>query len=356
MIDQKQIDAIKQGVDLVALVQSRGITLTKNGKGYKGLCPFHDDKDPSLLVNPDKNLWNCFGCGTGGDPIRFVELIDGVDFKEAVKRLTDEAPTPKPAKLAATEQKALTITSKKLLARVAGYYQHTLGEDPRGLDYLKGRGITNNQSFIDFGTGFVNGSLKNILPDDPEVITTLKDIGILNTKGNEIFYNCVVFPLYDREGVITGLYGRNIDPDCGASHLYLAGSRRGLINRQAVKRSSTILLTESVIDALTLYDQGFTNVIPCYGVNGLTDDHLLFFNSSVKEAYICFDSDPAGKEGAARTATQLKTKGITPFIVTLPDKDINIYFNRHTPEEFEGLLKAANPESIEQSDSLNKRK
>lgn len=65
----------------MALVESRGIRLTKNGKGYKGRCPFHEDQDPSFSVNPDKNLWNCFGCDKGGDAIRFVELYDHVDFQ-----------------------------------------------------------------------------------------------------------------------------------------------------------------------------------------------------------------------------------------------------------------------------------
>jgi DNA primase len=87
----------------------------------------------------------------------------------------------------------------------------------------------------------------------------------LNAKGHEIFYNCVVFPLYDGQGVVSGLYGRNIGTDAVA-HLYLAGPRTGIVNRQAVKRSQTIFLTESIIDALTLYDQGFKNVIPLYGV------------------------------------------------------------------------------------------
>jgi hypothetical protein len=88
------------------------------------------------------------------------------------------------------------VANKKLLARVVDYYQHTFTEDTRGLTYLKNRGITTNLSFTDFGVGFVGGSLKNILPDDPEVISTLKDLGILNKKGNETFYNCVVFPLW----------------------------------------------------------------------------------------------------------------------------------------------------------------
>ena len=357
MID---LESIKQSVDLVALIRSRGVRLTKNGKSYKGLCPFHEDKKtPSFSVTPDKGLWHCFGCDKGGDAIRFVELIDGVDFKEAVKRLVAQVPAAVtgPAKTAVKEEiTGISAADKKLLARVVSYYQHTFTEDQRGLDYLKGRGIANTQTLTDFRLGFVNGSLKNILPDDPAVISTLKRLGILNQKGNEIFYNCVVVPLYDRDGVVTGLYGRNIDPESGVSHLYLAGSRSGIVNRQAVKRSSSILLTESIIDALTLYDQGFTNVIPCYGVNGLSEEHLFLFNGKIQAVYLCFDSDTAGKEGVTKAAEQLKEKGITAYTVTLPVKDINLYFNRHTPEEFEALLKAANPESIEQSDSLNKRK
>jgi DNA primase catalytic core len=362
MINQDEIDAIKQGVDLVPFMKACGIDLKQVGGNYRGFCPFHEETTPSLTVNPKENLWNCFGCGTGGDVIRFVELINGVDFKEAVKRLAERPPSEvrrqrtEDRKATKEKRKEISVADKKLLARVVGYYQHTFTEDQRGQEYLKNRGISNNQTFIDFGTGFVNGSLKNILPDDPEVIKTLKNLGILNQKGNETFYNCVVFPISDKDGAIVNLYGRNIDQDNGVSHLYLAGSRSGIVNRQAVKRSSSIILTESIIDAVTLYDQGFTNVVPAYGVNGLTDDHFFIFNSAVKEVYLCFDSDQAGKDGAARAAEQLKEKGITAYTVALPDKDINIYFNRHTPEEFELLLKNANPESVEQSDSLNKRK
>ena len=362
MINQDEIDAIKKGVDLVPFMKGCGIELKQVGGNYRGFCPFHEETTPSLTVNPKENLWNCFGCDKGGDNIRFVQLFDNLSFNDAVERLKGYFPDvelPKTAKEKAAvkeKKKEISVADKKLLARVIGYYQHTFTEDQRGLDYLKNRGITNSQTFTDFSTGFVNGSLKNILPDDPEVIKTLKNLGILNQKGNETFYNCVVFPIFDKDGAIVNLYGRNIDPENGVNHLYLVGSRSGIVNRQAVKRSSSIILTESIIDALTLYDQGFTNVIPAYGVNGLTDDHLFIFSSSVKEVYLCFDSDQAGKDGAERAAEQLKNNGIAVYTVTLPDKDINIYFNRHTPEEFEQLLKAANPASVEQSDSLNKRK
>ncbi len=145
MIEQEKIDAIKQGVDLVALVKSRGVTLRKNGKGYKGRCPFHDDKKtPSLSVTPDVNLWQCFGCGKGGDPIEFVTLFDQVDFKEAVQILTDHIPKTKnktkAVKKKDAETKPLTATHIKLLSRVIDFYHTAFSEDPRAGEYLEGRG------------------------------------------------------------------------------------------------------------------------------------------------------------------------------------------------------------------------
>jgi len=362
MISREQIESIKNGVDLVALVRSRGIVLKKNGKGYKGHCPFHEDnKTPSLSVTPDKNLWQCFGCQAGGDAIRFVELFDKVDFKAAVQLLagpevrSQRTEDKKAVKEKKEEKPELSVKEKKLLARVVGYYQHTFTEDQRGLEYLKARGISDTQAMQDFGVGYVSGTLKGILPEDSEIKATLQKVGILNRKGNEVLYNCVVFPLYDDEGHIVNLYGRNIDPESGASHLYLPGPKRGLVNRQAVKRSATIILTESVIDALTLYNQGFKNIIPAYGVNGLTEDHLSLFNGKIQEVYIVFDADEAGRNGATLVAGQLQEKGIASYPVALPDKDVNIYFQRHAPEEFERLLRTANPAGVEQSEKLNKR-
>ncbi len=366
MIEQERIEHIKTTVDIKTLVESKGIKLKKNGKGYFGLCPFHNDKNPSLSVNPSKKLWQCFGCGAGGDVIRFVELFDQVDFKEAVKRLSDNGFKKKSRKKpTTTKQETLTVKERKLLARVVSYYQHAFTENTDGINYLKNeRGISDNQSLKDFGVGYANGTLLKILPEDEEIIKSLKTIGILNNKGKEIFYNCVVFPLYDTKGVIVSLYGRNIDEECEVDHLYLPGKRCGLVNRQAAIRTQTLILTESIIDALTLYDQGFKNVMPIYGVNGLIDDHLSFFNhpagrgiyNKIKDAYLVFDADDPGRRASEAVSLQLKEKEIIPHIVELPVKDVNIYFKRHTPEEFETLLKKANPKSLEQSEKISKRK
>ena len=338
-IERERIESIKRDIDLVALVQSRGIELKKNGKSYHGLCPFHDDTNPSLSINLNKNLWQCFGCGAAGDVIRFVELIDKVSFPEAVQQLNGEKIHLKSkSRITDNKQRATepSVKERKLLGRVVYYYQHTLTQDSRGINYLKqDRGITDNQSLKDFAVGYVNGTLLEILPEDDEVIKALKRIGILNAKGHEIFYNCVVFPLYSNRGSIVNLYGRNIEDDpashksyaaTSVTHLYLPGPRTGLVNRQAVKRSQSILLAESIIDALTLYDQGFKNVIQIYGVNGLLDDHLSLFNRKVKEAYLVFDADDAGRNAVATVSLRLKKKGVACYPVVLPDKDVNLFF------------------------------
>ncbi|MBL0379344.1 MAG: toprim domain-containing protein [Desulfofustis sp. PB-SRB1] len=104
--------------------------------------------------------------------------------------------------------------------------------------------------------------------------------------------------------------------------------------------------TESIIDAVTLYDQGFTNVIPAYGVNGVTEDHLVLFNGAVTEVYLCFDSDQAGKDGAAQAAAQLQKKGITVYTVELPDKDITIYFKPPHSRRVRAAAERRNPASV----------
>ncbi|MBL0381268.1 MAG: hypothetical protein JKP90_16825 [Desulfofustis sp. PB-SRB1] len=159
----------------------------------------------------------------------------------------------------------LSVAEKKLLARVVGYYQHSFTKIREAWITSRTGGLQPTDAPT--SAGFVNGSLKKILPEDPAVIKTLKNLGILNAKGNEIFYNCVVFPIYDTDGNRQSLWQKH-RPAHGVSHLYLAGSRSGLVNRQAVPRSASIILTESIIDAVTLYDQGFTNVIPAMGLTG----------------------------------------------------------------------------------------
>ena len=256
-----------------------------------------------------------------------------------------------------------SINRAHLLNRVVSFYHKTFCEDPRAREYLRSRGITDNALFSDFTIGYSNGTLLNTIPDEGDIREALKEVGILNEKGYEMFYGCAVFPIFDENKDAVGIYGRRIT-DGETAHLYLPGPRRGVFNFQAAKRSKSVILTESIIDALTLYNAGFKDVLPCYGVNGFTQDMLdLFTRSQVKEVYICFDRDDAGKEGAAKIAGQLKEEGIEAYIVQLPEVqatagkvDINSLFllTADALSIFTSLLKASNHRASIRSDKIVK--
>jgi DNA primase len=360
MIEKETIERIKKNVDLAALVKAKGIKLKKNGKSCFGLCPFHDDHNPSLSINPSTNLWQCFGCGAGGDVIRFVELFDQVDFKEAVNRLSvnsSQLPVKnKKQNRPDTKNKTTGLTAKlfKLLNRVIEFYHTAFCEDPRAKEYLIKRGITDNTIFSDFKIGFANGTLLNTLPGEGDIFEQLKQIGVLTEKGNEHFYGYVTFPLYDFNGNPAGIYGRRIDdmiPGNVPDHLYLPGERHGLFNRQAVNAHKEIILTESIIDSLTLINAGIRNTIPCYGINGFTPDHLtLFKQHNVETVYICFDADESGRNATDAASAKLQAEGIRTHIVNLPDsQDINDFFllTAKAPERFKELLHQSNPDACQ---------
>jgi DNA primase len=365
-IDKEEIDAIKRVHDLKEIVQSYGISLKKKGCNFVGLCPFHEEKTPSFTVNPKTNLYHCFGCNAGGDVIGFVCKQEGIGFREAMTKLSGNGGNGRKAKPKPAEPKPTALSQSvnrtRLLNRVVSFYHQSFCEDQRALQYLQSRGITDNSIFADFQIGFSNGTLLNTIPDDGDIREALKEIGILNDKGNELFYGSVVFPVLDENKDCIGLYGRRIT-EGQTDHLYLPGPRRGVWNWQAAKRSRSIILAECIIDAMTLYNAGFKDVIPCYGVNGLIEDHLaLFARYQTKEIYICFDRDDAGEQGAARIAGLLKEKNIEPYTVTLPqiesaDKtDVNSFFlsNSDAATIFERLLREANPRTSIRSDKVIK--
>ena len=346
MIDKEKIEAIKRGVDLMALVQSRGVALRQTGKGWFGLCPFHDDKNPSLSVSPDKNLWQCFGCGKGGDVIRFVELYDRVDFKEAVRRLSGEesegsgpaAPGKKPP--SAPEPPA----AQQCLERAAAVYETNFARKDQAKAYLQGRGITDAGLFAAHAAGLCDGALHGLLPRSGGIRQTLKRIGILLEDGSERFNNCVVFPVHDLDGRMVTLYGRRLDEASGKKHLFLPGRPTGLWNGHCIKTCSEIILTESVIDALSVQMAGFANVASIQGVNGLCDREIMDFKIyRVQRVILLMDGDAAGIEACGRLKEKLHEFSVD--IRTLPDgHDPNSFLTAYGPDRLAEFIQAGGRE------------
>lgn len=346
------LEQLKQSVDLVALIEASGVTLKKRGRSFQGRCPFHEDKTPSFTVTPAKQLWHCFGCGEGGDAIRFVQKREGVSFKEAVKRLglrpaqgTDTAQPPLSSTSAThsapAQPVALTeVERAKLLERVARFYAQRFLDRAEGMQYLvKRRGIKNVPLLRDYRIGYADGALLQALPQDDERSARFRALGVITERGREFFAGCVVFPLFDVNGNVVNLYGRRIEGG-EVNHLYLPGPKVGLWNYQAARRSTSLLLTESVIDALTLVDRGLADVLPCYGAGGLTEDQLeLFEQCKTQSITLCFDGDEAGRRGVEKVTEQLKGKPIAVQAVKLPEgEDINSFLSKHELADFNALL------------------
>ena len=309
----------KRTARILDVLEKYGIRTVKAGKQFKACCPFHDDSTPSLSVDPAKNVWHCFGCDKGGSVIDFVMLKEGLTFNEAVSRLlVDGRQIKRGSKIVAPQlieparreliepacREPVESASRELVESVIRHYGKTLsGSDTNGLNYLKGRGLADPATLKTFRVGYANGSMKSVLP--ASAIEPLQRLGILNEKGNEFFYGCVVVPVFQADGSLGEMYGRSVE---GSRHLYLPGQHRGVLNAKAGEVFEDVILTEAVLDALSLYAIGVQNVIPCYGTGGYTADHAAVL-SKAKRIFIAFDNDEAGENAAKKLAVTLSAPG-----------------------------------------------
>ena len=352
---------LKQSIDLVAVVQSRGVQLTKQGKDYVGLCPFHKEKTPSFHVTPSKNLFNCLGCRVGGSVIDFIMRKDGLTKSEAVAWLKENsgATFTRPAVVPAAPARILKPEdAEALLQRVVKFYVRTLRKDPAGMGYLNRRNLSGTTLEF-FQVGYSNGSLLRALPKSGDLIRNLKTLGVLNAKGQEHFRGCVTVPIFDATGKATGIYGRRVT-DADPSHLYLPGPHRGVFNGAAAKTSQSLFITEAIFDALSLWQAGFKNAIALYGAHGWTDDHAQLLKANgTTEIYLALDNDKAGEEATARLQNEILPSLVKQMhVVKWPEgvKDANEFFASRSPADFEKQclepLKPAQPPKSEVTEKL----
>lgn len=375
--EQIDLHALKRSIDLLALVRSRGHEPQRHGNNkWKINCPFHEDAKASLVITPSKALWRCFGCGKGGSGIDFLVFRDNLTTGQAIRQLAEKyggLVKPVAAIAAADAPTARTAAQQTLLNKVAEFYHKTFQQCPEGRAYLKGRGLHEAALYETFRIGYANETIRDAIPPEGEILDDLKAVGILDAHGKEHFRDCVTFPIYDEQGNVCGMYGRKLGvpsavkgdkrPDGSPDpvrHLYLPGKHVGVWHWQAANvaaavpadlratrapASSYLLLTESIIDAATLWQAGYKNTTALYGTNGLTDDHrALFKRHGIERLYLVMDGDPAGRDAAGRLSPRLTEDGHEVFAVTLPEgEDANGFLQTNPVEAFDALLKAARP-------------
>ena len=352
-IPEEEVARLKREVSIERLAEARGIKLKRHGADLIGLCPFHEDRSPSLVVSPQKNLWNCLGaCGKGGSVIDWVMRAEGVSFRHACELLKQEhlplaarPAGPPPKKSTTVKLPPLaehTIDDKRLLESVVQHYHETLKETPEAQQYLVKRGLQSAEMLEQFRLGFANRTLGYHLPASnrsagAEQRERLKQIGILRQEsGHEHFNGSVIIPIFNLHREVVQMYGRKITPGLRPGtplHLYLPGPHRGVWNEEALIASKEIILCEALIDALTFWCAGFRHVTASYGVNGFTDDHRAAFRKyGTERIYIAYDRDVAGERAAEEHAEELMAMGIECFRVQFPKgMDANEYALRVTP-------------------------
>ena len=345
-IPESEIERLKHEVSVQRLAEARGVKLKRHGADLIGLCPFHDDHSPSLVISPRKNLWNCLGaCRAGGSVIDWVMRSEGISFRHAVELLReDHLPLAahsngKPPRIGTVPKLPAPVSrdadDRALLLQIVGYYTDTLKKSPDALKYLEARGLKSSEMIDHFHMGFANRTLGYGLPEKNRVAGAelrgrLQKLGIYRESGHEHFNGSVVIPIFDASGQVVQMYARKITPGLREGtplHLYLPGPHRGVWNEEALAVSKEIILCEALIDALTFWCAGYRHVTASYGINGFTDEHRAAFKKyGTKKIFLAYDRDDAGERAAQELAEELIATGIECYRVQFPkNMDANEY-------------------------------
>lgn len=350
-VPEQEIERLKRDVSVVRLAEARGVKLSGSGDNLMGLCPFHDDREPSLVVSPSKNVWHCLGaCKAGGSVIDWVMRAEKTSFRLAVELLRKGSPTfaaerPQPgtrAKLSSLAEPS--EPDAVVLRRVVAHYHATLKESPEALAYLESRGLKDREMLDHFQLGYANRTLGYRLPQKQvsagdALRTQLARIGVYRESGHEHLAGSLVIPVFGEDGEVLELYGRKLRDDLRKGtpkHLYLpsrADGRRGVFNLAGVRASREVIVCEALIDALTFWCAGYRNVTSAYGVEGVTSELRAALTSpQVERVLIAYDRDEAGDRGAEALTKVLEAADVSVYRVRFPKgMDANEYAQKVTP-------------------------
>jgi DNA primase len=317
------VERVKEASDIVEVISAH-TDLRRSGVRYTGLCPFHDERSPSFSVDPTEKLYHCFGCGVGGDVIKFVEEKEGLAFPDAVEALADrygvelerEAEDPR-----AEELRRKRARLSELLERTAGFYATFLREAPqaaRARDYLAGRGLS-AEALEEFGVGCAPGTWDTVLLRGQRAGYSVEEIeaaGLVlrSQKGRghyDRFRSRIVFPIRDARGRVQGFGARALLPDQKPKYVNspegeLYSKRRTLYGieraRPEIVKTGRALVVEGYTDVIACHQAGIRDAVAIMGT-AITPEQVKLLSAYAEEAVLALDADRAGREAMLRAQT-----------------------------------------------------
>lgn len=336
-LEKDLIDKIRDSVRLEDIASRYIPSLKKKGKNYTGLCPFHKEKTPSFSVSPDKQIFQCFGCNTGGNVFTFISKIENIGFVDSVKRIADIAGIE--IKNEESKDSEIISSIRRINKYAMNYYQAYLssGEGLKGKQYLKERGVS-EEAISSFKLGFSPESWDRLtvnLKKNRADLDLAEKIGLIGKSQKyqgsyyDKFRNRVIFPIFDRSNNVIAFGGRAISSDNQPKYLNSPESevyhKRNVLYglnfaESEIKELDRVIVVEGYLDVIGCHQNGLKNVVAPLGT-ALTESHIKTLSQLCNEVIMLFDSDSAGISASLKSIETSKLFNIEIKIAVLPQDD-----------------------------------
>lgn len=326
MIKPESIQRLIEQTDIVDVV-SRYVNLKRSGRNFVGICPFHDDKNPSMSVSPELNIYHCFSCKAGGNAINFIKEYEKLNYPEAVEKLA----SMQNFTLEYTDEKSnFKKLDKEALSIVKAYYQSLLYQNKAAIDYLYSRGF-NDELIAKFELGYAPNSQNtlNLLANEKIDPKDTINLGIVKVgEGGNLyasFIDRIIFTINNHAGKIVGFGGRTItnhpakyvnSPQSSVfdkSQIFYAYDKA----KDEIYKLKEIIITEGYMDTIMLHKAGHKNAVAVLGT-ALTPKHLPLLRRSNAKITLCFDGDSAGINAAFKSSKLLLQNDFDTSVVVIP--------------------------------------
>ena len=328
------IDEIRQKTDIVETI-GRYVTLKKAGRTFRGLCPFHAEKNPSFFVYPEQQSWHCFGCNTGGDVFSFIMKKENTDFKEALRLLADRAGVILTARPEAEKDRKEKERLYQVNEAAAQYFHGLLLNSPaaeKTRAYITDRGLS-AKTILDFKLGYAPNaweSLKHHLLERGYNEKELVAIGLLiqseDGKTHDRFRHKLMFPIADQRGRIIGFGARVLDDSLPK---YINSPQTPLFDKSGnlyalnfasagIRQQDSAVIVEGYFDAIIAHQHGFNNVVASMGTS-ITERQVSLLKKLTRNVILALDADTAGAEAMQRGVSYENVLEAEVRVVTLPE-------------------------------------